>query len=265
MFMISTFLLQGATGCLLAMLPVPARATGRAFNRFVTALAAVVLLLGLATGARAALAGPSRVLWWMALLCAALSAGLSHSGRIGAGRWVLTSAATWAVVATSLDAGALATAAGRSAPLDLTLFVADALTSAWLLGTILVAMILGHYYLNIAGLPIIHLIRLSFLSFLAAALRGGVFAWGLVADGGSIVTPFLAMDLDVAGILPAVVLVQRFLFGIAGTLVLCLMAWRTAKISSTQSATGILYIGVIAVLVGELASRYLLFTAGSPL
>ncbi len=263
--MLSTFLLQGATGCLLAMLPVPAQATGRAFNRFVTALAAVVLILGLAMGVRTALAAPSRALWWMALLCAALSAGLSHAGRIRAGRFVLQAAAAWAAVAASLDAGALAIATGRSSPLDLALFVADALTSAWLIGTILVAMILGHYYLNIAGLAIGHLIRLSFLAVVAAVLRGAVFGWGLVADGGSIVSPFLAMDVDVAGLLPAVVLVQRFLFGIAGTLVLCLMAWRTAKISSTQSATGILYIGVIAVLVGELASRYLLFTAGSPL
>ncbi len=263
--MISTFLLQGAAGCLLAVLPVPPDVTGRAFNRFVAALSGVILALGLAAGMRAAPAAPSRALWGLALLCAAISAGLAHAGRLRAGRFVLQAATAWACVAAALDAGALAVSAQRSSPVEISRFVADALSSAWLLGAVLVAMILGHYYLNIPGLPIRHLIRLAFLAVIASALRGAVFGWGLLADGGAILSPFLAMEVDVGGILPAVVLIQRFLFGIAGTLVLSLMAWRTAKIASIQSATGILYIGVIAVLVGELASRYLLFTTGSPL
>jgi hypothetical protein len=263
--MISTFLLQSGAGCLLGVLPVPASATGRAFNRFVAALAALILILGLGAASRSEPVAPSRLLWWMAVACSALSAGLSHAGRIRPGRFVLYAASAWAAVAIMLDASGLASRLAGGGILVTGRYALDALSASWLLGAVLIAMILGHYYLNIAGLAMAHLVRLCLLAVAAAVLRGVVFGWSLFADGPAILAPFLGDDLAGADLLPAVVLVQRFLFGIVGTAALCLMAWRTAKISSTQSATGILYIALIAVLTGELASRYLLFTTGVPL
>ena len=47
---------------------------------------------------------------------------------------------------------------------------------------------------------------------------------------------------------------QRLLFGLAGPAVLSYLTWETAKIRSTQSATGILYIAFALVLFGELIS-----------
>jgi hypothetical protein len=52
---------------------------------------------------------------------------------------------------------------------------------------------------------------------------------------------------------------------LAGALVpavLAVMVWRTAAIASTQSATGILYVTLVLVIMGELAGRYLVTLAG---
>ena len=49
----------------------------------------------------------------------------------------------------------------------------------------------------------------------------------------------------------------RWSFGLAGVLVLLWMTWQTRKITNTQSATGILYVAVIGVFVGELAAELL--------
>ena len=50
---------------------------------------------------------------------------------------------------------------------------------------------------------------------------------------------------------------QRVLFGLAGPAVLSYLTWETAKIRSTQSATGILYVDFFTVVVGEVLAKYL--------
>ena len=54
----------------------------------------------------------------------------------------------------------------------------------------------------------------------------------------------------------------RWLLGLLGPLVLGWMAWETARIRSTQSATGILYVVVIVCYLGELTSQLLLEKTG---
>jgi protein NrfD len=55
---------------------------------------------------------------------------------------------------------------------------------------------------------------------------------------------------------------QRVLFGLAGPALLGYMTWETAKIQSTQSATGILYVDFFTVVVGEVLASYVLLSAG---
>ena len=50
---------------------------------------------------------------------------------------------------------------------------------------------------------------------------------------------------------------MRWLVGLAAPAVLCWMAWQTARIRSTQSATGILYVVVIFCFLGELLGQLL--------
>jgi hypothetical protein len=264
--MITTFLLQFGAGCLLGALPVPAPATGKAFNRFVAGLAGFVLMLGLASfysGAeRPSSAGP---LWILTALLAIWASAASHTGRLKPGRRLLQAAAFLSLPALILDAIALA-GSRNSDILSTARYILDALSSSWLLGSVLIAMILGHYYLNIPGLPIQHLIRLCLIAVAAVSLRSAAFILGFAVDGHTLITPIFEQSLaDGVDMLTMVVLIQRLLFGLAGGTALCLMAWRTARINSTQSATGILYIGFIAVVVGELASRYLLFGTGHAL
>ena len=58
---------------------------------------------------------------------------------------------------------------------------------------------------------------------------------------------------------------QRVLFGLAGPAVLSYLTWETAKIRSTQSATGILYVDFFTVVVGEVLAKYLLLATRVPL
>jgi hypothetical protein len=57
----------------------------------------------------------------------------------------------------------------------------------------------------------------------------------------------------------------RWLAGILGAAGLTVMAWKTSLIPNTQSATGILYVGVIATFIGELVSLLLSSSTAYPL
>jgi hypothetical protein len=54
----------------------------------------------------------------------------------------------------------------------------------------------------------------------------------------------------------------RWGLGFVGPLVLAWMAWRTVRIRSTQSATGILYVAVIFCFLGELTGQLLWSNTG---
>ena len=55
------------------------------------------------------------------------------------------------------------------------------------------------------------------------------------------------------------------IFGILIPIVLAAMIWNTVQIKHTQAATGLLYLGVVAVLFGEFFSNFLLFSVKLPL
>jgi hypothetical protein len=57
---------------------------------------------------------------------------------------------------------------------------------------------------------------------------------------------------------------QRVLFGLGGPALLSYLTWETAKIRSTQSATGILYVDFFTVVVGEVLAKYLLLATRVP-
>ena len=57
---------------------------------------------------------------------------------------------------------------------------------------------------------------------------------------------------------------QRVLFGLFSPGLLSYLTWETAKIQSTQSATGILYVDFFTVIVGEVLAKYLLLSTTIP-
>ena len=129
-------------------------------------------------------------------------------------------------------------------------------TSGLVLGLTMAAMLLGHWYLNSPGMELAPLRRLLMLMVAAIAAQALVSAIGLAghwASGDQISLSWLLFVL------------MRWMFGLIGVSVLIGMAWQTLKIPNTQSATGILYVGVIGVFVGELTGLLLSAESAFPL
>jgi len=63
----------------------------------------------------------------------------------------------------------------------------------------------------------------------------------------------------------AVLLGMRMVLGPVVSIILAWMTWQTLKIPQTMAATGLLYIAVMSVLVGELMGRFILFRTALPL
>jgi hypothetical protein len=128
------------------------------------------------------------------------------------------------------------------------LFAQDATAAAYL-GLALTAMLLGHWYLIAPNLSITPLLRLLTALFVATGLRSlsvGAGLW-MATDG--------RFDFGYLGWLW---LALRVLAGLVAAPALFWMAWESAKIRSTQSATGILYAADVLAVVGELTDQLLM-------
>ena len=130
----------------------------------------------------------------------------------------------------------------------------DALSSAWLLGTALTAMLLGHWYLTATSMPLTPLVRLNQFLISAALLRSGVV--GLSLTRHSSLLSGASTDRS---------LMLLRLAGLAGPLVLGILVTRILRYRNTQSATGVLFAAVILVFMGEMAATLLTRTLGWPL
>ncbi len=225
----------GMIGCLIVLNPaiVPPR-----FYRvqFLT-------VLGLLVVAAAFLPHPAPVLLWIslgaALVLAFLASIVWHLHEAPGGRTV--SALTGlALLASLLQAGWLLHADGSP------WLALDDLASAAVVGSAMTAMLMGHSYLISPTMSISPLMRLLGLLFASLLFRIGLAGWGLWHW-----TPILDTQNSFW-------LLVRWGLGFLAPLCLGWMAWETARIRSTQSATGILYVVVIVCFLGELASQQLL-------
>ena len=175
-----------------------------------------------------------------------------------------------AIVAVAVVAGVIAvvlqaldvSAAGSPAVRALT--IASFLTSAAMLGGACTAMILGHWYLVIPSLQVSHLqsiVSVHIASMAARVVVVAVAVWFAIATWQPDLGPsFRHYITSVDGIF----FWQRVLFGLAGPAVLSYLTWETAKIRSTQSATGILYVDFFTVVVGEVLAKYIVLATRVP-
>ena len=131
---------------------------------------------------------------------------------------------------------------------------------AWLLGGVifcsaLFAMNLGHWYLNVHGLPIAHLKRAvdAFGFFLIVRFLWDVWllATGKVFYGGGWM-PLLRFIVKLDGFFLLIALG----FGLLFPLVSLYFVHGTLKLKNTQSTTGILYVILCAILIGDLTYKY---------
>jgi hypothetical protein len=138
---------------------------------------------------------------------------------------------------------------------DRPLLIADDVAGALVLGSATTAMLMGHSYLISPSMSISPLMRLLAALGISVLLRIGLmcvalWAW-TEARGSTPLTPDLMAWLPV-----------RWTLGLVAPLVLGWMAWESARIRSTQSATGILYVVVIVSFLGELTSQLLVQRTG---
>ncbi len=130
------------------------------------------------------------------------------------------------------------------------------------LGAVSVSMVWGHWYLTEGSLPSWPLRDLAWI--LIAALGFQVFVLGLnvAIPVRETPTPDNPVDVSLVGN-PAFWL--RIGVGIVFPVILAGMSLKTTQMKAMQSATGLLYICMGAVFVGEVLSKGLMFMTGRPL
>ena len=246
--MIAIFCLRLAAGLMAAPLILsPAQVNPRFFRA--QNWIALGLTIGVAIFARE-FAPP--MLW----LTLGISMALAFIGSViwaleGApgGRWVL------ALLAVNLAATLVLAEWSQNNVGPLSRRLAADAASAILLGSALTAMLLGHFYLIAPGMSLTPLLRvlavLVAAIFLRMAIAGlGLWSWS-TENSLTNLTDVTVLWLPV-----------RWGVGFIGPLILVWMAWRTARIRSTQSATGILYVAVIFCFLGELTGQLLWSNTG---
>jgi hypothetical protein len=249
--MLATFCARLALGCVAALaLLSPKQLHPRFFRtQFLTALGLLVVAV--------LAAWPDAPLWQRIALAAAAGFAL-----LGALAWTLDPApGGWllAGLTCAAAAGALWHPVEPEGTLghSLALF-ADELTSAAFLGAGLSAMLVGHSYLISPGMTLTPLMRLLAALAVTTAVRaavGGVGVWCWTGEVGA-----YTLSSEVGLWLPV-----RWLVGVGAPLGFGWMAYAAAKIRSTQSATGILYVVVVCGFLGELTSLLMTRQTGTPL
>ncbi len=121
------------------------------------------------------------------------------------------------------------------------------LATSLTMGSAMVGMLLGHWYLTSPTMSIAPLSTANLCFASAAGLRLLVSAIGLAVG-------WQAVTAEHVGGTPLMWLVLRWLAGIVAPLVLALMVWRILRYRNTQAATGVLFVGVIVTFIGELSA-----------
>ncbi len=243
------FLLEAGAGTALLLIFFPARTLGKGFFSLHGVFCSA--FLGGAWLIRPQ--GFPAVLGAASALLLILYTGIAQAGFPGPGRSLLAAgaaAATWTLFSVAWNApvphGDGWTGVG-------------AFLGGLFFGSVLLTMNLGHWYLISRSLPFALLARGAALFaalaaartlFLAAALASGPNPAGLAS--------LLSLERD------ALFFLFRVLWGIVGPLALSYFIWKTADMRSNQAATGLLYVALVFVLIGELLSSYLTVSTGFP-
>ncbi len=130
------------------------------------------------------------------------------------------------------------------------------LAGAIALGSALAGLSLGHWYLVSPTLATDPLVRVTFLNIGALLAQIVLLPMLLFGPGVNQQQTGLLFSED------ALFLGVRIIFGLAVPLAASIMTWRTARIRSLDSATGLLYIVAALILAGEIAARTLFFLTG---
>ena len=144
------------------------------------------------------------------------------------------------------------------------LHISNAIGSTLILGSVLGAMITGHWYLVKHKLSLKPLINGSKVYIFSVFLRIFIiifttFSFWKIDKSENLIK--LSSGFTLEGIF----FIARVTIGLIIPLIFGFMVWGTVKIRSTQSATGILYATFILVLIGEVFANVFSRLIGIPL
>ena len=238
---------------------------GVKFFRFNAGLAGALLLIALVVRPDTPVADGTTTLALWALVVATVSL-LVYWATVGRALARLRPLLLWTTTiggVVALTAQGIAVSAVDMGP-SAALTVASFLSSAALLGGACTAMILGHWYLVLPSMDVSLLQSIVKFHIWSTVLRIGVVVVVIWVALMTWETPSGAGYARYVWSIDGVFLWQRVLFGLLGPAVLAYLTWETAKIRSTQSATGILYVDFFTVIVGEVLAKYLLLSTRVP-
>ncbi len=133
------------------------------------------------------------------------------------------------------------------------------LNSSLLLGAGVLGMLLGHSYLTHADLSIVPLRKLAKLFMILVFVEAVFVLISLViaAPTERLQNAFFIRSFE------GLYLWIRILIGIVGPVILAPMIVQTVKERATMSATGLLYVAMMMVIIGEIFSRFFLLLDAS--
>jgi hypothetical protein len=243
------FLLEAGAGTALLLLFFPVRTLGKGFFALHGALCSAFLVGAWLIRP----SGLSAVPGAAAALLLTLYTGVALAGFPGPGRALLApgaAAATWSLLAVALKA---------PTPHGDAWTAGSAFLGGLFLGSVLLTMNLGHWYLVSRSLPFALLARGAALFAALAAARTVLLGAALAAGPNPAgLASLLSLERD------ALFFLFRVMWGIVGPLALSYFIWKTADMRSNQAATGLLYVALVFVLIGELLSSYLTVATGFP-
>ena len=259
---------QLGVGMMLTLLFISPRRIGNSFFKFASLTAGILMAVTL--GFNYMFPSPFRashwpeILLWISVVLTFLYNRVVNLDKLTAALVLLIGATATGLISIAWDSIAftrlLNVAGWEHWMLAINHFAATAL-----LGSVLLTMVFGHWYLVIPGLSIDHLMKLTKVLMAAILLRMAsvIITFALIR---------LEPSLSLWNLLPALMIRMdwgiffwpRILLGIVAPIVLAVMIHSTVQIRHTQSATGLLYVAVVTLLFGEFFSKFLLFAARLP-
>lgn len=144
------------------------------------------------------------------------------------------------------------------------LFPLHEISGSLLLGGYLTGMLFGHHYLVATDMPKRLLVTMARILVGFLVLRS--VAVGVTFAGASSLRPGLNIAASLLSFQGhGIFFWERILVGLLIPAIVAGMIWNTARLGSNQSATGIMYVAVAFVFMGELVARYLFLLSGIPL
>jgi hypothetical protein len=258
---------QLGVGMMLTLLFISPRSIGNSFFKFASLTAAI--LLGVTLGFNFLFPSPVRhsqipvIFLAASALLTAIYNRVVDIDKFTAASVFLTGAAATGLISVATDSLAftqLLTLGGW----ENWILLLNHIAATVLLGSVMLTMVFGHWYLVIPGLSIDPLKRLTKVLMGAIAIRVLTILISLAVLQVERSIPLAAVLRELM-VQEGIFFWPRLIFGVLVPIVLAAMIWSTVKIRHTQAATGLLYLAVVALLFGEFFSKFLLFSVNIPL